>query len=369
MRGMTRRPPTPGGERASRRALAAGLAGVILVAVAEWALGDAILARGAARPPGAADSVRPPARRADSPGRAAAAAAPGPAAGSARGFDHSAFDRLLRANVRDGRVDYLAIRERSWGDLNHYLDQVAATDTGALSRDEQLALEINLYNATMIRAVIERYRAGWSPAESGFAVFREPRVRLGGRALSLDALENQLIRPGFQDPRVHAALVCAARSCPPILPRAYRAEDLDSTLEENMARFVADTTRNRVDPGARRLMLSAVFKWYAADFGPAGPAAYFDRFHPAAVADYRVSYLDYDWTLNLAPPATGHWVRITADSTPLYRSPRGAERIATAARGEVFAAPQKRERFVLVVRPFGAGTAWVDVQRVAAFAP
>ena len=214
--------------------------------------------------------------------------------------DHSTFDTILSRRVADGLVDYAALRQHDGKELNAYLDRLAAVDVEALPRDERLAYYLNLYNATMIRAVLDRLRAGYTPAENDYAVFKEKLVRLpGGRATSLNDLEHEIIRKQFKDPRIHVALVCAARSCPPLLSRAYRADDLEEVLEANMKRFVNDPSRNRIDDQKKELRLSKIFEWYADDFG--GKAAipdYISRYAGRDVAGYRISYLDYDWTLN-----------------------------------------------------------------------
>ncbi len=220
--------------------------------------------------------------------------------GSGR-IDHSPFDEILRQTVRGELVDYQLIRERYLTQLDGYLNHLAQVDPQTLSRDEQLAMYINLYNATMIRAVIDRYHPGYSPAENHFVVFDEPLVRVAGKTMSLNDLENKVIQPQFKEPRIHVAPVCAARSCPPLPSRAYRADDLHATLEANMQRFVNDTARNRVDVQTQRLQLSQLFNWYADDFGGKDAvAAYFDRYHEGDVAGYAVSFLEYSWKLNSA---------------------------------------------------------------------
>jgi hypothetical protein len=156
----------------------------------------------------------------------------------------------------------------------------------------------------MIKAVIDRLRDGYSPAENDFAVFKEPLVRVagvagGGKPISLNHLEHEIIRKQFKEPRIHVALVCAARSCPPLLSRAYRADDLDKVLEANMKRFVTDPSRNQIDDAKKELRLSKIFEWYADDFGGKDALpAYVARYAGKDLAGYRVSYLEYDWTLN-----------------------------------------------------------------------
>jgi Protein of unknown function, DUF547 len=213
--------------------------------------------------------------------------------------DHSVFDKILRENVRDERVDYKNIRAKSLGDLDKYLAALAAVDVKALPKNEQLAYDINLYNATVIKAVIAHDQPGYSPAKDNYALFKEPIVKTGGKTLSLDALEKEVILPTFKDPRAHVALVCAARSCPPILPRAYRGDDLDKVLDENMKRFVADRFRNPIDDAKKELKLSRIFDWYAADFGGKDKVKeYVGKIAGKDYSGYTVSFVEYSWDLN-----------------------------------------------------------------------
>ena len=217
--------------------------------------------------------------------------------------DDAAFDAILSHRVKNGLVDYASIKQHDRAKLDAYLDQLAAADATKLSRDERLAYYINLYNATMIRAVVDRLRDGvYTPAENDHAVFKEKLVRLaGGKTISLNDQEHEVIRKQFRDPRIHVALVCAARSCPPLLSRAYRAQDLDKVLDENMKRFVLDPSRNQIDHEKKELRLSKIFEWYADDFGGKDAVpGYVSRYAGQDVSGYRVTFLEYDWSLNAA---------------------------------------------------------------------
>ena len=217
---------------------------------------------------------------------------------------HDAFDAILRERVTaDGLVDYATIKQ---GDdaarIGQYRNELERIDVAKLPRDEQLAHYINLYNATVLQAVADRMRDGYTVAERDFALFKEPLVRVGGdKPVSLDHVEHEIIRKKFKDPRVHVALVCAARSCPPLLNRAYRAADLDQVLDANMKRFVTDESRNQIDHDKRELRLSKVFEWFADDFGGKDAiAAYVGKYAGRDVRGYRVTFLEYDWSLNKA---------------------------------------------------------------------
>jgi hypothetical protein len=200
--------------------------------------------------------------------------------------------------VRAERVDYAAIAGTHRAALTAYLDALASVDVSALSRKQRLALYINLYNATMISAIADRYRPGYSVADKDWAVFDEPLVRVGGAVISLNDLEHKRVRP-MGDPRIHAALVCGARSCPPLDPVAYTELNLNRLLERNVRRWLADAGRNRIDVDAQTLELSAIFDWYADDFGgKEGLSTYVNKYTDADVAGFEVTFLEYSWGLN-----------------------------------------------------------------------
>jgi Protein of unknown function, DUF547 len=215
--------------------------------------------------------------------------------------DHSAFDAILKATVKDQRVDYNAVKTKYLPPLVRYLDAMALVDPAKLDKNEQLAFYINLYNATMISAIADRLKPGYSPSEKDYGIFKEQLVRTNGKMISLNSLENEIIRPTFKDPRIHVALVCGARSCPPLLARAYKADDLDATLDQNMKNFVTDSFRNPIDEKSRTLKLSHIFDWYADDFGgKQAVPAFVGKWAGKNYAGWKVEFVDYSWDLNIA---------------------------------------------------------------------
>jgi hypothetical protein len=279
--------------------------------------------------------------------------------------DHRPFDDLLARHVRGQRVDYLALRDEDGARLDTYLAALARVDAAALPGDARTAFEVNLYNATVLRAVCDRYRDGWSVAADDFALFRAPLVRTRDGAISLDALEKQRLLPRTRDPRLHVAVVCGARGCPPLPPRAFHAPDLGATLDRLTRAFVLDTSRNRVDPRRRRLALSRIFEWYAADFGGAGAvAAWVGQWRGEDLSGHAVEFRDYDWSLNLASPREGDWRVVRAATVPLHASP-GAPGRGALTRGEVVRVLAVQGEWTRLVRP-GGGEAWT---RTPALAP
>jgi hypothetical protein len=240
-------------------------------------------------------------------------------------FDHghSLLAQVLSLNVKEGRVRYAEIKAQPEA-LRRYLDQIAnlaPAEFEKFSRPQQLALWINAYNAGVLASVIENYPLSRGslvglafPANSIWQipqVFKRKSLRVAGLAYSLDDIEHQIVRPRFREPRIHMALVCAARSCPPLRNEPYLAEILDAQLTDQTRSFLADRTHGlRIEPELQRIRVSAIFKWFAPDFAAGGDEArglgefvgkYVDaatRSEIARLPAVRWRYLSYDWTLN-----------------------------------------------------------------------
>ncbi|AMW07021.1 hypothetical protein GEMMAAP_18730 [Gemmatimonas phototrophica] len=226
--------------------------------------------------------------------------------------DHVPFDRMLQAWVTDGMVDYDAFARSP--EFTRYLASLAAAHPERMARADQLAFWINTYNAYTIALINSRKeRRSIRDINKRFGVtfkspWAEPIVKAGGRTLTLDDVEHNIIRPTYRDPRIHVALVCAAKGCPPLRTEAYVGSRIDAQLDEQARRFLAQTTKNRVDVPARTVYGSPIFTWYRDDFGGtlAGVGAFWARYLPEGTArdllrSGAFTWVDtkYDWTLNL----------------------------------------------------------------------
>jgi hypothetical protein len=241
-------------------------------------------------------------------------------AGSPAAFDHSAFDALLRAHVREGRVDYDAFARSA--SFPAYLQALERADLAPLDERERLAFWINTYNAYTIQLIVrhgERESIRNINKTLGLVAlkgpWKEPLVRAAARTLTLDDVEHEIVRKEFREPRIHFALVCAAVSCPPLRPEAYTGARLEAQLDQQARAFLLSTpAANRVDPTSRRVDLSPIFDWYRQDFGgdDAALGRYLAAFHPPGPArelllsgDFRVEWTAYDWALNSRARADG----------------------------------------------------------------
>jgi hypothetical protein len=200
---------------------------------------------------------------------------------------------ILERHVNpEHRVDYRALRDRSRAVLDRYAQQLSGVWPG-MADDARKAALINAYNALTIRWIVENY-----PVESIWRTrkpFTEKRHQLNGRAVSLDDIETEL---RHLDPRIHGALVCAARSCPPLRREPYRWHDVDRQLNENFREWLAMPDRNRFD-AAGAAAISKIFDWYKADFDRLGGVpAVLAKYGPVKLANPKLSYQPYRWGLN-----------------------------------------------------------------------
>jgi len=227
-------------------------------------------------------------------------------------FDHahSALDRTLKAHVTNGLVNYRALKADSKG-LDGYLDQCATvTEAEYLkwSEGQRLAFCINLYNAATLRLVLDHYPVTSIKKIGNWfrGPWKEPAVRLFGKTTTLHHLEYEVLREQFDEPRLHFAIVCAARGCPVLRDEAYTAEKMERQLDEQGRAFLGDTARNRVDVGARTAYLSPIFKWFEEDFarGAGSVPRFIANYYPPGVkaeldkGGFRIKYTEYDWSLN-----------------------------------------------------------------------
>jgi hypothetical protein len=234
----------------------------------------------------------------------AAPAAPGKIVGvgefdGVMDVDHSMFNRILADHVRDERIDYAAIQNgNDAAHLDDYLSMMAEVDVDSLSEAERLAYWINLYNAGMIKAVLEAYPIDNVEEDLTFDVFKRQFIQTQRGPMSLDDIEHETIRKEWDEPRIHAAVVCGAISCPPLTSEVFTAQNIDEKLDRHMVAWL-EGDRNEIDHENQTLRLSGIFGWYADDFNNGDPQAYLnENYFDEDISDYEVEYLDYDWSLN-----------------------------------------------------------------------
>lgn len=224
--------------------------------------------------------------------------------------DWSAFlARYVAADANGvNRVDYGAVSQADRARLEGYLVDLQAVDPAQLTRDRQLAYWINLYNAVTVDVVLENYPVSSirdiTNGPLSFGPWDRPLVQVSGQSLTLNDIEHRIIRPTFDEPRIHYALNCAAVGCPNLMDRAWQANTLERDLAAAEHAYVNDPRGVRFDEQGR-LTLSKIYIWFREDFGPnqkAVIAAIAPAADPALRARLqdtsRVSKYEYDWALN-----------------------------------------------------------------------
>jgi hypothetical protein len=247
-----------------------------------------------------------------------AAAAPKPelwprwqASGPGLVLDDSAFAGFLaryRSVGHDGvaRLAYGKVSAADKAALKTYVRTLAAADVDRLSRPQQYAYWVNLYNAATIDLVVSNYPlASITKLKDGlfsFGPWDRKLLNVKGEALSLNDIEHRILRPIWKDPRVHFIVNCASIGCPDIGAAPLRADTLDAQL--NGARDAYLAHRRGVHLTDKGLKVSSIFNWYGSDFGgPAGVVRYIKAHGPAALQARmtpatKIAGDDYDWSLN-----------------------------------------------------------------------
>lgn len=246
--------------------------------------------------------------------------------------------------VRNGGVDYARLAAdadsvASWTPpgssisedwpLPALTKELAATSKERLAKDSEpnrIAFWINAYNILTIDLIVREWRARHGRLRSIKDIpgaWTRPNWPVAGRSVTLDQIEHELLRKGFHEPRIHFALVCASKSCPALRSTEFQGKFLAAQLDSAACDFVLDRSRNDFTPRGGAIRISKIFGWYGKDFvgvysdstfqrlygrETGAVLAYVSRFLPAKTVAAlrakraRVTYLPYDWSLNVAPP-------------------------------------------------------------------
>jgi hypothetical protein len=233
-------------------------------------------------------------------------------------IDHSAWDRFLRTYVvggKDGisRVAYRWVTEADSAALDAYVDRMAATPISRYSPPQQRAFWINLYNALIVDLVLDHYPvesildidlpSGFLDNLFGDGPWRRKLVTVEEAEVSLDDIVNRILRPIWEDPRLHYALNRAALGSPNLQGRAFTADNTDELLEEG-ARAYVNHPRG-VSIVDDELTVSTLYLEFEDDFGgdEVSVIAHLRRYAGADLSRAltgrtEIDDDEYDWALN-----------------------------------------------------------------------
>jgi len=228
-----------------------------------------------------------------------------PSGWSKASVDNSLYGEMLSRYVKGGVVDYQGFKNDE-AKLDEYLGVLENKSVSELSRDELFAFYVNAYNAWTIKLILSAYPEIESIKDLG-NIFKSPWekeiVRINGRVLTLDDIEHKILRTQFKDPRVHFAINCASKSCPPLISEPYEGSTLNRQLNDATRAFINDRKSNYLE--GNKLYVSRIFKWFSEDFDNDVLGFFlkyaegdFKKELEAQKDKVKIVYLNYDWSLN-----------------------------------------------------------------------
>lgn len=226
--------------------------------------------------------------------------------------DHAPWEEFLEEYLETGtadgihRMQYAEVSDRQREELDAYLNYLGEQPVSMLNRDEQFAYWVNLYNALTVDLILDNY-----PVESIRDISKPwdtPLISVEGVELTLNDIEHRILRPIWQDSRIHYAVNCASMGCPNLQPRAFTSDNREQLLNTAASEYINHP--RGADFSGRSPRLSSIYNWYQEDFQNSvegvmkhiaeyaegqtltDAEAYISRGYPG-----RIRY-DYDWSLN-----------------------------------------------------------------------
>ena len=178
---------------------------------------------------------------------------------------------VIKNNESIHLVDYPRLTQTDINLLNEYINQMSQIKIKNYTRPEQLAYWINLYNALTVKLI-----AGYYPVDSiqdidispglfSVGPWRAKIIMIDDTHLSLDEILNEILRPIWNDPRIHYALSNGTIGGANLSHQAFEGHSIDAQL--NQAAFEYINSLRAMQIIENKLVLSKVYDWYQEDFG------------------------------------------------------------------------------------------------------
>lgn len=208
----------------------------------------------------------------------------------------SKTDAFMKTHVKDGKVAYANIH-KSPEQLNSLMQLANTINVSKDNSKDYQAFWINAYNIAVIQGIINNYPTNSPLDHAGF--FDKTTYDLAGQSVTLNEIENKILRAQFKDPRFHFVLVCGAIGCPPLINEAYLPDTLDNQLEIQTTKAI-NGTFIKVNTKKKRVEGSEILKWYKDDFVMQGNEIDFlNTYRTEKIpTNYNLTYFSYNWNLN-----------------------------------------------------------------------
>ncbi|NIA67453.1 DUF547 domain-containing protein [Pelagibius litoralis] len=234
--------------------------------------------------------------------------------GNTAEIDFSAWDGFLKRHVTIdavgvSRLDYGAVAAQDKDTLARIVEEMAATPISNFARNEQFAFWVNLYNAVTIKVVVDHFPVETirdidiSPGLFSEGPWDRELVTVEGEALTLNDIEHRILRPVWDDPRIHYAVNCASIGCPNLAQAAFTGSGMETQLDAAARSYINDPRGVSIAGG--KVTVSKIYDWFHEDFGgnTKSVLAHLQRYADPALAARLEEIGDiegtaYDWNLN-----------------------------------------------------------------------
>jgi hypothetical protein len=229
-------------------------------------------------------------------------------------IDHGPWGAFLATYLSTGedgvnRIAYARVTPAHRRMLRAYLASLSAVPIRTYRREEQLAYWVNLYNALTVELVLKHFPVksirDISDGLFSYGPWERRLIEVEGQSISLSDIEHRILRPIWNDPRIHYVINCAALGCPNLPSLPLTAANAEAMLDAAAREYVNHPRGVRSENG--KLVVSKIYNWFSADFGPDVEAvvAHLRRYAEPPLAgllkDRRIiRRYEYDWSLNAA---------------------------------------------------------------------
>ncbi len=168
-------------------------------------------------------------------------------------------------------VDYAHFNAEDRSLLKRYVEKMTKIDIDNYNRNEQLAFWINLYNALTVQIIADYYpvssieEINISPGLFSIGPWGKKLVIIDDSPLSLEEIQNRIIRPVWNDQRALYAINNGSIGAANLSKKAFKGETIDSALDEATFDYINSLRGVQVIEGA--LIVSKIYDWFNEDFG------------------------------------------------------------------------------------------------------
>ncbi|MGL1892607.1 MAG: DUF547 domain-containing protein [Spirochaetaceae bacterium] len=220
-------------------------------------------------------------------------------------INHELWTTFLKRNLvsKNGMnlVKYSEVNRESYNNLSSYIEYLTSQKITNLNREEQKSVWINLYNALTIKVVLDHYPVKSIKNINISGLFKigpwdKKLVSIESEEISLNDIEHKILRPIWNDHRIHYSLNCASMSCPELQKEAFTPNNIEGLLN------IAEGTYLKSSYGHKflnnTLILSSIYNWFYIDFGKDEEEVINYIESIINIRDYKKIKYSYDWSLN-----------------------------------------------------------------------